>query len=103
MVHRMNESEARLVLSKHVNKYRSRSYQYLAAFAQHHPTDIAEVALPNGANCKVEIQINWEKTPYGNVRVIAKISDGSAHRELIETFVMRPDGEVARNQGVKPK
>jgi len=100
----MNESDARSALARHVNKYRSRSYEYLAAFAKLQRTDSAEVALPDGANCKVQIQVVWEKNPHGNVRVIAKIRGGPVQPDPIEeTFVMRPDGEVAQNQGADEK
>jgi hypothetical protein len=100
----MNESEARSALARHVNKYRSRSYEYLAAFAKLNRTDSAEVALPDGANCKVQIKVVWEKNPHGDVRVIARISGGPAQPAPIEeTFVMRPDGEVPQNQGVEEK
>src|SRR5690349_14888056 len=89
--HRMKESDARSALARHVNKYRSRSYEYLAAFAKLKRTDCAEVALPDGANSKVQVQVDWEKNPHGNVRVIAKISGGPAQPDPIEeTFVMRP-------------
>jgi hypothetical protein len=92
--HRMNESDARSALSKHMDKYRSRSYEYLATFAKLNQTDTKEFSLPDGGNCKVEIQVNWENNPHGNVRVIAKISGDLAQSNPIqEMFVMRPDGE----------
>lgn len=100
----MNESEARSTLAKYVNKYRSRSYEYLAAFARLGRTDTANISSASGGKYEVEVQVSWDGKQYGSVRVVARITGGSARPAHIEeTFVMRPDGEFTRSQGVKGK
>jgi hypothetical protein len=92
----MNELEARATLAKYVDRYRARSYEYLATFARLGRRDRISVAVDGGGNYQVDVQVRWESVPDGNVRVISKISERSIHERVItEDFIVHPTGEFA--------
>jgi hypothetical protein len=87
----MNEIEARVMLAKHLERYRSRSYAYLATAACLGSNDRARVAVQGGARYQIDVQVIWENVSEGKVKVVASIIDGSARPEgrITEEFIVK--------------
>jgi hypothetical protein len=90
----MDKSEARSVLSRHMARYRTRSYTELAAEIGR--LDVCEGAGASGATYQIEIQVLWDDKQRQNLRVLGGIDDGGlrAFLPLCEDFVMAPDGTI---------
>lgn len=90
----MNETEARSRLAVHVGRYRAHSYEYLAAFARLEQTHTSEIETERGEKYQIKVQVRWEKTPSGSVRVIASISEGWDQKPITQSFIKMPDGDI---------
>ena len=91
----MNREIARKELHRHLEKFRSRSYGELTLLLDEPQRDT--VAGEDGTSYEIEVQIRWEKTPGGDVRVVGLVDDkrlASAVFPVSEDFIVTPEGEV---------
>ncbi len=89
----MNKEEARAVLLKQLDLYRTKKYEQLLALRPE-SVELEEVG-PSGARYYIEIQAFWDQEPKPDLRVRGAVDDGSLLRSmspLCEAFIMRPDG-----------
>ena len=89
----MNKREASELLSKALGVWRDRSYAQLAALVKVEP-HAARVVGRSGDSYQVEIQVIWDASPGGNVRVVGAIDDGGIRSffPMTDGFLMAPDG-----------
>ena len=90
--HRMDENEARGILTKKLAAYRARTYAELAALVG--DVETCEAVGSSGAAYQIEINVHWDNRPGGDIRVIGGIDDGGwrAFCPLCDAFIMTPDG-----------
>ena len=88
----MDSSLARRILRRHLERYRSFSYQDLRRRIG--SVETQEVRGANGVLYQLEIQFFWDGEPNGNVRVIGSIDDGGlrAFVPLSDDFILSPSG-----------
>jgi hypothetical protein len=84
----MNEVEARLKLARHLERYHSRSYAYLATAVCLRRIDRVAVG-----QYQISVEARWRNAPEGEVKVVGSISDGS--RSITQEFNVMPIGEFA--------
>jgi len=70
----MNNAEARAILKRELQGYRSRPYAELVELIGHDAN--TEVRGDSGATYQVEIQVFWDGRSHGDVRVLGSIDDG---------------------------
>ena len=76
----MNRSEAREILQRHLEKYRSQTYSQLAS--QVDQTFQSEtVVAPSGVTYNIEVRVMWDGRPGGDLRVRGMI-DASGLRSF---------------------
>ena len=89
----MNKEEARRVLRKELEAYRSRSYSELQDLIR--DPEVIEARAASGTRYQIEVEAVWENQPGGDLRVIASIDDYgflSFVHPVSEDFILRPDG-----------
>ncbi len=88
----MDKEEAREVIQPIMARYRKYSYAELAAMI--HDVNAREVEGLSGVKYQIEIQVMWDYSEGGDLRVIGCIDDGGwrAFSPLTDDFLMRPDG-----------
>jgi len=86
--------EAREILRRHLETYRSRSYAQLTELIGE--PHACELSAPSGKSYQVEVEALWDNQPDGNVRVMGSIDDGGwrAFVPLTQSFIMACDGSL---------
>jgi hypothetical protein len=89
----MNKREASELLSRELGNWRHRSYSRLASRVDAEP-HVARVLGPSGASYQLEVQVIWDVSPGGNLRVLGAIDDGGIRAlfPMTDGFLMAPDG-----------
>lgn len=100
----MTFEEKQRVLSDHLARFRAWPYADLAMRCEGEQVlEIAEGISSDGCEYQIEIEVFWNDTPHGDVRVIGDICE-SPHRPLIpgiplyvsdaiDCFIMSPQGQ----------
>ena len=90
----MDNLEARQILRRHLETYRSRSYAQLTELIGE--PHACELSAPSGKSYQVEVEALWDNQPDGNVRVMGSIDDGGwrAFVPLTQSFIMACDGSL---------
>lgn len=70
----MDKAEAKSLLRAHLGQYRNRSYSELMALLSREET--TELEGPSGIRYQVEIQVFWDDSVGGCLRVLGSIDDG---------------------------
>jgi hypothetical protein len=88
----MDKAEAKGVLAKELEVWRTRSYSDLLEFLDRPTTK--EVLAESGIKYQIEIQVFWDDKPNGNLRVLGSIDDGGwrAFAPMSNDFILAPDG-----------
>jgi hypothetical protein len=88
----MNMREARAILQRELDSYRSQSRSALLALLDRQDTFTRHGK--DGTGYQLEIQVFWDDQPGGNLRVMGSIDDGGlrAFVPLTEDFIVAPDG-----------
>lgn len=91
----MDEEAAGSILGAAMREYRRRPYPALAAMVGQ--TDAREVRAPDGTRYQLEVQVRWDATVGGPVRVLGAIDDGRLRAiwPLTRDFIRNPDGSFA--------
>jgi len=89
---RMDNQEAKTLLTKKLAEYRHLSHADLVAKID--DIDCFEISGPTGVEYQIEIQIFWDDKPDGDLRVIGGIDDGGwrAFMPVCEDFIVTSDG-----------
>ena len=97
----MDKQEARIVLCEQLAKLRQKIYRDLVSMIE---DEFAtnEVEGPSGVKYQIEIQVWWDATSGGDVRVHGLVDDGGirAFSPLSEDFIMAPDGTFVDEDSV---
>jgi hypothetical protein len=90
----MNNEEALTVLNTKLDEYRKLGYDGLVARIGHE--EFPNVVGPSGTQYQIEIQIQWDHKPGGDVRVLGAIDDGGlrAFLPLTSDLIMTSHGEA---------
>ncbi len=92
----MRNEEAIEVLGLELAKFRDEPYASLVARMSEDGEDCVdyEVTAPTGKKYQVQVQVFWDGSPGGNVRVMGAIDDGwwRAFMPLCRDFIKAPDG-----------
>ena len=91
----MNKKEAKLVILKELDHYRSMSFSELRELLER--IDAYGVTSPGGIDYQIEVHAIWDDKPEDNIRVLGEISDRgflSSFLPLCESFIKSPDGEL---------
>lgn len=88
----MNKVEALSVLHGQLQRWREQSWAQLREEVGH--SHRFEVTAESGTWYQGEVQVFWDHTPDGAIRVMASIDDGGwrAFVPLTEDFILAPDG-----------
>jgi hypothetical protein len=88
----VDKVEARAVLARELESYRSRAYTDLVGLIGNEVN--TEVRGESGVVYQVEIQALWESGKPGDLRVCGSIDDGGwrAFLPLTDDFILAPDG-----------
>lgn len=88
----MNLDEARTLLRSHLETWRRRSYADFVGLLGE--PQVAQVRGASGVEYQVEVEVCWDGSPGGLVRVVGSIDDGGwrAFRPLTDGFLVAPDG-----------
>ena len=88
----MDKVAAQKVLKEWVTKLRAVSYKELASRVDSVTTD--EVVRDSERSWQIEVEVQWDDEPDGNVRVTVAVDDGGLRDfvPLTETFVKTPAG-----------
>jgi hypothetical protein len=89
----MNKAEARLILSRELKAFASRSYAQLVALIGH--SDVKNLLGESGVNYQIEFSVFWDSKPGEDLLIMGSIDDGGwrAFLPLTESLIMRPDGK----------
>jgi hypothetical protein len=89
----MDDDEARSLIEKALQPYRSRSYSELEALVGVGPAT-GEIEGPSGFQYHFEIEVLWDARPRGNIRVIGAIDDMKwrSFNPVCADFIVAPDG-----------
>jgi len=89
----MDPLAARTVLVRELSIWRSKPYRDLAGLISQSKT--VQVKEPDGKSYQIEIQVLWDSSPNGNIRVLGTIDDGGwrAFVPLSESFIVAPSGD----------
>ena len=92
----MDKEEAGQILNSEISKFRSMKYEELTALID--SPVIFEIQRASGIQYQIEVQAFWDnpRQPYGDVRIIASIDDGSFVSSLLPLtvdFIMSSRGE----------
>jgi hypothetical protein len=90
----MNKEEAKLVILKELEHYRSMSFAELRELLDR--IDAYGVTSPSGIDYQIEVHAIWDDKPEDNIRVFGEISDSGLLRSflpLCESFIMTPGGQ----------
>ena len=92
----MDNHEATTLLRKELGALRRRSYEELAKLAGGSLPTIAVTGL-SGTVYQIEIDVLWDDSPGGAIRVVGSIDDGGlrAFVPLTEDFSVSPDNSIA--------
>lgn len=90
----MDTVAAGKVLNAWLAKLRAVPYKELAARVDSVTND--EVARDSERSWQVEVQVQWDDEPGGNIRVTASIDDGGlrAFVPMTDGFVKTPSGDI---------
>lgn len=94
----MNRAEAREILAKELESFRSMDYERLRELEGE--GRVLERVGESGSTYQIEIDVLWDD-PLGassNLRVIGSIDDGGFLASLLpltSDFIMAPDGKIA--------
>lgn len=97
----MNTLEARALLAKELDSWRQRPYPALASLVGGEPVP-RQVLGEEKDRYQLEIQVFWDSSPGGDVRVLGAIDDGGfrAFVPLTDSFIMAPDGRFVGEDSV---
>jgi hypothetical protein len=86
----MNKEKARALLAEQLDRMAEASYAGLAASVS--ANEVREVTGASGARYQIEIQIVWDSTPRGALRLLGGIDDSglSAFVPLTESRLIAP-------------
>jgi len=86
----MNKEEARALLAEQLDRMAEAGYAALAASVG--ANEVREAAGASGARYQIEIQIVWDSSPPGAVRLLGGIDDGglSAFVPLSDSRLIAP-------------
>jgi hypothetical protein len=89
----MDKVEAKDLLARELQVWRSRSYEELASLVGGEPST-KEVEGRSGTRYQIEIEVVWDHKPQGDLRVLGAIDDGSlrAFSPLTDDFILASDG-----------
>jgi hypothetical protein len=94
----MDKKEAKLVLSREMERMRQQPYSELRQWALENQIESVMIAGPSGIGYQIEIVVRWDSKPEGPLRVLAIIDDGemiSSFTPVCDDFLMLPNGEIA--------
>lgn len=88
----MDNQEAKSVLAEQLELFRKKSYTELGKLIGK-PTRF-EITSPTGNWYQIQIQVEWDSIPEGNLRVLGSIDDGGlrAFLPVCNDFIMDPNG-----------
>ena len=88
----MDTDAARRILARELDRYRSMPHSALADLIG--AVGAIEVDGGDGITYQIEIEILWDTSPGGDLRVIGSIDDGGwrAFVPLSDDFIMTPEG-----------
>lgn len=88
----MDNREASHLLGEVLAKYRALPYSDLQARIG--DAICTEVVGADGTKYQIEVNVNWDDRPGGDIRVMGSIDDGGwrAFLPLCDSFIMAPDG-----------
>jgi hypothetical protein len=88
----VNNEEAVAILRDHLQIYRRRSYAELVALRG--KPQVTKVDGSSGTKYQLEVDVNWDDRPGGNIRVLGAIDDGGsrAFKPLTHDFILAPNG-----------
>ena len=87
----MNRSEAREILQRHLEKYRSQTYSELASLVNQ-TLQSETVTAPSGINYNIEVRVMWDGKRGGDLRVSGAIDAGGLRSffPLVDDFLVSP-------------
>jgi membrane-bound inhibitor of C-type lysozyme len=90
----MNTTEARQLIIQILVKYRCMAYSELVVLIDKEE-DTGEIISPSGVKYQYEIQVFWDNTSNGNVRVMGAIDNYGlrAFAPLSFSFIKTPTGD----------
>ncbi|NNE37574.1 MAG: hypothetical protein HKN08_04650 [Gammaproteobacteria bacterium] len=88
----MDNSEAIELLDKELDKYKEFSYSKLKTMISAQPIG-KEVRTYNDADYNIEVIIDWNEKPDGNIKVLAYVEDGEMRSfiPLSKQFIKTPE------------
>jgi hypothetical protein len=90
----MNKAEAKRLIAKELEIYRSKNYHELIIMINSEPITY-ELKGEDGVNYQIEIKAFWDDKENGNVRITGVIDDGGwrALIPLSDDFIKSPSGK----------
>jgi len=97
----MNKQEAKVLLANELDGWRQRPYVDLVPLVGGEPVT-GEVQGREGDRYQYEIQVLWDSSPGGDIRVLGAIDDGGIRAivPLTGDFIMAPDGSFIGEDSV---
>jgi hypothetical protein len=91
----MDRARAEEILSAVLDEYRLMSYAELTQLIRSGPA-VELVTTPGGDQYQIELQVFWDDSTGGNVRVLGSIDDGGLRAlfTLTDDFIMNSSGEL---------
>jgi hypothetical protein len=88
----MNTNEATRLIDEILSGYREKPYCELNQMIDGSPIT-GEIQTPSGGRYQYEIEVFWDSSPNGNIRVMGAIDDGGvrAYCPLCSSFIKAPD------------
>lgn len=89
----MDKREAKEVIIGELAPYREKAYSELISMIEE--VKAYEKVVPRGSIYQIEIQMMWDDSEGGNIRVWGNIDDGGIRAlfPMVECFIMSPSGE----------
>ena len=88
----MDNTEAIEILEQELDRYRPKTYSELKSLVSDKPIG-KEVRTYNDADYNIEIVVNWDDKPDGDIKVLAYVEDGEMRSffPLSKSFIKSPD------------
>ncbi len=91
----MDNSEAIEILENELDLYRPKSYSELKSMISSKPIG-KEVRTYNDADYNIEVVVNWDEKPEGDIKVLAYVEDGEMRSfiPITKSFIKSPDDQI---------
>ena len=91
----MDNTEAIEILEEELERYRPKTYSELKSMVSNKPIG-KEVRTYNDADYNIEVVVNWNDEPDGDIKVLAFVEDGEMRSfiPLTKSFIKSPDDSI---------